>query len=143
MHADRPDQAAIDSLKFLGVDAVDLTSQQPPLPDGVSLDVGEFFNVTEDPFQASVCVRGQLSTDTYLQQWWDPDYQPPMGPITEGLKRERMLGRLAFHRVRQDLITKIGHAMSGAISISEHLGTGGEALLGATERMQHRALELQ
>ena len=127
VHADRPDQAAIDSLKFLGVDAVDLTSQQPPLPDGVSLDVGEFFNVTEDPFQASVYVRGQLSTDTYLQQWWDPDYQPPMGPITEGLKRERMLGRLAFHRVRQDLITKIGHAMSGAISISEHLGTGGEA----------------
>ena len=100
---------------------------QPRYRDGVSLDVGEFFNVTEDPFQASVYVRGQLSTDTYLQQWWDPDYQPPMGPITEGLKRERMLGRLAFHRVRQDLITKIGHAMSGAISISEHLGTGGEA----------------
>ena len=125
--ADRPDQAAIDSLKFVGIDAVDLTSQQPPLPHGVSLDVGEFFNVTEDPFQASVYVRGQLPTDTYLQQWWDPDYQPPMGPITDGLKRERMLGRLAFHRVRQDLVTKIEHSMSGAISISEHLGTGGEA----------------
>lgn len=94
--ADRPDQAAIDSLKFVGIDAVDLTSQQPPLPHGVSLDVGEFFNVTEDPFQASVYVRGQLPTDTYLQQWWDPDYQPPMGPITDGLKRERMLGRLRF-----------------------------------------------
>ncbi len=48
-----------------------------------------------------------------------------MGPITEGLDRERMLGRLAFHRVRQDLVTKIGHTMSGAISISQHLGTGG------------------
>lgn len=127
VHADRPDQAAIDSLKFLGIDAVDLTSQQPPLPDGVSLDVGEFFNVTENPFQASVYLRGQLPTDTYLKQWWDPDYQVPMGPITQGLKRQRMLGRLAFHRIRQDLIAKIGHAMSDAISISEHLGTGGEA----------------
>ena len=128
VHADRPDQAAIDSLKFVGIDAVDLTSQEPPLPDGVSLDLGEFFNVTEDPFQASVYIRGQLPKDTYLQQWWDPDYQVPMGPITEGLKRERMLGRLAFHRVRQDLVTKIGHAISEAISIDKgHLGHGGEA----------------
>lgn len=127
VRSDRPDQAAIDSLKFLGIDAVALTSQQPPLPDGVSLDVGEFFNVTEDPFNASVYVRGKLPTDTYLQQWWDPDYYPPMGPITDGLKRERMLGRLAFYRVRQDLVAKIGQAMSGAISISEHLGTGGQA----------------
>lgn len=125
VRAERPDQTAIDSMTFLGIDAVELSAQQGGLPVGVGLDPGEFFNVTADPFVPSAYIRGQLPSDGYLKQWWDPDYQVPTGPVTQGLKRERMLGRLAFYRVRPGLVARIGGAMSRAVSVSEHFGVGG------------------
>lgn len=123
--AQRPDQVAIESLKYIGVDAVDLTSQNPPLPAGVTLETSEFFNVTENPFIASTYIKGHLQSDGYLQQWWDPEYSPPTGPITEGLKRERMLGRLAFHREREALAAKISSALTGCITLANRARSQG------------------
>ena len=51
--ADRPDAAATPSIEFLGVDAVDLAKQNPPLPPGVNLDPRQMDNLTENPFDAS------------------------------------------------------------------------------------------
>ena len=123
----RPDEAAIDSVRFVGIDAVDVSDQNPPLPPGVGLGIGEFYNLVETPFDASSYIRSQLPADEFLQKWWDPDYRPPMGPLTEGLKRERMLGRLTFHRATGQLINRIESAITSAVEIGGQLGTGGAA----------------
>ena len=123
----RPEEAAIDSVQFLGIDAVDTSDQQPPLPPGVNLGTGEFFNLVGTPFDAYSYIQSQLPSDAYLQTWWDPRYQPPMGPLTEGLKRERMLGRLAFHRVTDQLVRRIQASITAAVEIGGDLGVGGDA----------------
>ncbi len=80
LRAQRPDQAAIDSIKFLGIDAVDVGDQNPPLPPGVGLGLSEFFNLVEVPFDASSYLRGKLPSDEFLNQWWDSGYNVQMGP---------------------------------------------------------------
>lgn len=126
IRSQRPDQAAMSAVRFIGIDAVDTTAQQPPLPPGVGLDIGEFFNLVAQPLDASAYVRSRLNADGFLAEWWDADYRPPVGPLTEGLKRERMLGRLAFYRSSQALVTKIQSAMSAAIAIdAEQVAEGG------------------
>ncbi len=127
LRGQRPDQAAIDSIKFLGIDAVDLGDQNPPLPQGVGLGVGEFFNLVEVPFDANRYLQGQLPHNQFLNEWWDPAYRVPMGPITEGLKRERMLGRLAFHRGSDELVRRIETSITEAVKIDGALGSGGES----------------
>src|SRR4051794_17248532 len=70
VHADRPDQAARPSIRFLGIDAVDPTKQNPPLPPGVQLGPGEFMNLTEVPFDAATFIKSQLQADPLLKTWW-------------------------------------------------------------------------
>ena len=130
VHADRPDQDAISSLTFLGIDAVDETKQNPPLPAGVTLSGGEFLNLAG--FDAHNYLAGQTPNDAFLRSWWDDDYVVPRGPLTEGLKRERMLGRLCFHRWSTMIQSRISTAMAQANAVrSQHIAAGQVASAGS------------
>lgn len=93
-----PDAAATSMLQFIGVDAVDQTKQNPQLPDGVSLDASEFHNLTQIPFQPRELVKSELAYASPLQTWFDSTRKIPSGALTEGLKQDRMIGRLAYYR---------------------------------------------
>lgn len=121
----RPDQSAVASLVFLGIDAVDLSGQHPRLPPSTGLVAEEFLNITDPPFDASDYVRHRLPVEARMQEWWDSRYQPPVGPITEGLRRSRMLGRLAFHRAAPVLESRLVERMRTAVEIRpEHVAGG-------------------
>jgi len=121
----RPDAAATPSIRFLGIDAVDLTKQYPNLPPGVSLAAGEFVNLTERTFDAEAYVRRIGASESDLQRWWDVNYSVPAGPLTDGLKQSRMLGRLAFYRESANITTEIHNAMSQAIRLRRaHMEAG-------------------
>lgn len=124
--ADRPDAAVRQSIQFLGIDAVPPGKQNPPLPPGVRLDASQFLNLTEVPFDPATYIKAQLQSDPVLNTWWDADYVVPPGPITEGLKRERMLGRLAFFRESTRITGAITAAMNAAIDVG-HLVELGDA----------------
>lgn len=124
VRAHRPDQTARETIQFLGIDAVDETKQDPPLPPGVRLGSGEFLNLTETSFDASTYVRSQLQADKLLATWWDPDYTVPAGSLTDGLKRERMLGRLAFYKESTRVTAEVARAMNAAIDIGELVERG-------------------
>ena len=117
VRADRPDQAAADSIRFLGIDAVDVSKQNPPLPPGVQLSSDEFLNLTEVPFDPAAFVRSQLQHNASLKAWFDPTYFPPSGAQVEGMKRERMLGRLVFFREFDRLTAAISRAIDRAADI--------------------------
>lgn len=118
MRSNRPDAVAVPSVSFLGIDAVPLSKQRPPLPRGVHLsEQREFLNITQRPFNPAGFIDGQLSSSTDLQGWWDTRFKPPMTNVTDGLKRSRMLGRLAFYRATHDIAPAIERAMRESISI--------------------------
>lgn len=118
MRSNRPDAVAVPSVSFLGIDAVPLAKQRPPLPRGVSLsEQREFLNITKKPFNPAGMINGQLASSTDLQSWWDTRYKPPMTNVTDGLKRSRMLGRLAFYRAAHDIAPAIEQAMRESIRI--------------------------
>lgn len=121
VRADRPDQAALSAVRFLGIDAVPMSKihEQTPLPPGVRLPPASFLNLTATPFDATTYLRGQLSVDSFLASWWDEAYKVEAGPIADGLKRERMLGRLAFHRSAAEMRNAIALAMSEALRVNE------------------------
>lgn len=114
---DRPDAAATPSIQFLGVDAVNLSKQIPPLPPGVGLGAREFINLTERVFDAYAFVQKIGGSDTALKTWWDFNFQAPPGALVDGLKQSRMLGRLAFYRESANLASQISRAMSDAIAL--------------------------
>lgn len=110
--AGRIDQEAHNAVTFLAIDAVGTDKMNPPLPDGVGLS-GDLMNLTG--FNAGAYLDGQLPNDRFLQQWWDNDYRVDRGELIDGLKRERMLGRLCFHqevpRVRKLIQQKMSEAL--------------------------------
>lgn len=123
--ADRPDAAATPSIQFLGIDAVDLSKQVPPLPPGVGLGGREFFNLTTRPFDAYEYVKQVSGADSDLSRWWDSNYQVPAGPLVDGLKQARMLGRLAFYRDSANLTSRIVAAGHAAVALKgEHMEKG-------------------
>jgi Tubulin like len=113
--ADRPDQTAVDAIQLLGIDSVDVTEQNPPLPAGVDLSRSEF--LTLNGFNAYAFINGRLGTDDHLKAFWDTDYEPPRDPLTDGFKRERMLGRLGFREYSMRIAQQISSAMSRAMSV--------------------------
>lgn len=129
VRSERPEEAAIDSIRFVGIDAVDLSQQNPPLPADMGLGTGEFFNLVETPFDAHTYIRNRLASDVFLSEWWDPSYEPPVGPLTEGLKRERMLGRLAFHRAYDHLLPRIHSAITRALEIGAESDEGDRTIV--------------
>lgn len=125
-----PEAAATSSVAFLGVDAVDLTKQNPPLPPGVTLAPSDFFNLTEGTFDASAIVRSESTHDSPLLRWWDHTRRVPAGVQTSGLKQDRMLGRLAYYKVGDRLAGRITAGLRTAATItgdSVGLGLGGGA----------------
>lgn len=129
VRSERPEEAAIDAIRFVGIDAVDLSQQNPPLPADMGLGTGEFFNLVETPFDAHTYIRNRLASDVYLSEWWDPSYEPPVGPLTEGLKRERMLGRLAFHRAYDHILPRIHTAITRALEIGVESDEGDRTIV--------------
>jgi hypothetical protein len=125
--AGRPDAAASPSIEFLGVDAVDLSKQNPPLPPGVNLDPRQMYNLTENPFDASEYIRLVGGGATALADWWDMSQQAPVGPLIDGLKQSRMLGRLAFYRESTTLAAKIQSALSRAVRVTQERMKDGNA----------------
>lgn len=124
---DRPDAAATPSIQFLGIDAVDLGKQIPPLPPGVGLGGREFVNLTTRPFDAYEYVKQVSGADTDLGKWWDSSYQVPVGPLVDGLKQARMLGRLAFYRESGSLTSRIAAAAREAVALRREHMEGGTA----------------
>lgn len=114
----KPEAAATSALSILGVDSVPLSKQYPPLPAGVTLAANEFFNLAETPFDAAALVRSQGALETPLQKWWDFERTPPRGPLGNGLKQDRMLGRLAYYREGSRLVLRIREAFVSSASVT-------------------------
>jgi hypothetical protein len=125
VYGDRPDAAAEESIRFLGIDAVEVTNQVPPLPPGVTLATSEYLNITGQPFNPAQFVRVNHPVSPDLKNWWDPNYDVPATSLTQGLKRERMLGRLAFYNAAHDIVAAISNTMAEALAIQqEHVARG-------------------
>lgn len=117
----RPSISAVDNIKLLGIDAVDITGQMPELPIGTTLGTDEYLNVCRDAFNPRSYVRQRLASDAWLNSWWDPSYVPPDENLTKGLKRSRMLGRLAFHRSAMNVNAAIRDSMSQALEADSQM----------------------
>lgn len=117
MTGNRPDADALDSVKFLGIDAVEPEGQFPQLPPGVGLMDSEYVNITRDPFDPWEYIQYQLASNSDLQRWWDERYEPEMGQLVDGLKRSRMLGRLAFYAATGPISDAITHVMTDAVRL--------------------------
>ncbi len=128
--ASRPDQAAISQVQFVGIDSVRSGFQKPALPENVSLGPGEYVNLTEAGFDPAKEVKFGLGNDEQLAAFWQPNYQPPSGHATLGLKHERMLGHLAFHKSRGPITSLIHRAINRALALSGAIGKGGQAPVG-------------
>lgn len=125
IQAERPDRAAVPEISFLGIDAVDLSKQWPALPPGSTLTKREFLNLTDEAFDAHDFVSKNLGHSADLARWWDPHYEAPRGQLTDGLKQNRMIGRLAFYRERRNLSSRLSSAIHSALSVeSEHMQAG-------------------
>jgi len=126
LRAGRVDQRAVDAVSFLGIDSVSQERMMPPLPANVELAAGEYLNILGNaPVNGRQFVEQQLQGNAFLQQWWDPAYEAPDETLDRGLKRERMLGRLAFTLVREELVTKIQDAIRQAIKLDPAGGGAG------------------
>lgn len=120
----RLEQKALEAVSFVGIDAVDESKMNPPLPPGVSLGPAL---VNLQGFNARSFLDGQLPNDNFLKQWWDDKYNVPSGTLNEGLRRERMLGRLCFHKDSQLIRSRIASAMSKAAEIRHEYVAQGNA----------------
>lgn len=132
----RPDAIATASLAFLGIDSVTTERQVPPLPPGVGLAPSEYVNLTENAFDARSFIQHNAH-DTALSSWWDAIRSVPHGPLTDGMKQDRMLGRLAFYREGGSLSTRIVGAISDALRLNRHKmqqGHGGKGTPAGTAK---------
>lgn len=115
--ATRPDNVLVDNVHLLAMDAVDQSRQNPPLPAECYLAEDEYFNIVGDnPINAYEYVSQAFAFDAALQQSWDPDYTPPNEPLTDGLKRSRGLGDLAFELNRARVESQIELVFSRALA---------------------------
>ena len=134
VQGNRPDAAAAESVRFLGIDAVKFDDQVPPLPPDHGLDPREFLNITEqgfEPLTSMQHLRGAGRLD-----WWDPYYQPPRGDQTQGLRRSRMLGRLAWLEARAQVGGQLQQAMNDAVEIRERHVTAGQVGAADAQRLK-------
>lgn len=110
-------------VQFLGLDSVNVRKQYPPLPKGCDLDAarGEFVNLTDDGFEAYKVIAQRLPRERSLQRWWDERYDPPFGSQEDGMKRVRMLGRLALYMKSQQVSAAIEEAVTRTLRLDEDL----------------------
>jgi hypothetical protein len=116
----RPDNTLVDNIHLLGLDAVEQSQQNPELPLECLLAPHEYFNIVgEQPLNAYSYVSEAMQHDVVLQQSWDPDYIPPNEPLTDGLKRSRGLGDLAFEINRGRVEAQIEQVFSRALAAND------------------------
>jgi hypothetical protein len=130
----RPDAAAVDAVRFLGIDAVRIADQHPPIPPDYHLKPQEFVNLTQlgfDPHE-SLRTRGHGGG----VPWWDPAYLPPRGDQTQGLRRSRMLGHLAWTEARELVGDAIYQAISDAVQLDPSFTERGQAGQGDAYRLK-------
>lgn len=121
--ADRPEQHGIDSIRIIGIDAVSEEKQSEKLPPGAQLRLGSMVVVND--FNAKSILNFQRGQDPALDDWWDDDYKVPAGNLVDGLRRERMLGRLCFYSNRGMIRDRIREQMVLARDLrGEHVGAG-------------------
>lgn len=131
IEAARPEAAARSALSFLGVDAVLPERQHPPLPPGIGLRKEEYFNLTSTPFDAAALVRNESNANSPLNEWWDFAQSVPSGPLTDGLKQNRPLGRLAFYRAGSDLVQRVTQAMVQSARVDRDVISSGVSVGGS------------
>ena len=116
----RPDNTLVDNVHLLGLDAVEQSQQHPELPTECVLAPHEYFNIVgEQPLNAYTYVAEAMQHDVVLQQSWDPDYVPPNEPLTDGLKRSRGLGDLAFEINRGRVEAQIEQVFARALAAND------------------------
>lgn len=126
-----PEASATSMLRFLGIDAVTLGQQVPPLPVGVSLQGSEFYNLTEIPFEPAAIVKADSVWASPLARWWDHGRRVPAGFLTDGMKQDRMIGRLAYYRGASTLEAKIAQGLRGTAQLTAENVENGAASGGA------------
>lgn len=122
----RPDADATSSISFLGIDSVGTQRQVPPLPPGVNLAPADFYNLAEGGFDADSLVRHQGHLPR-LQSWWDGDRKVPPGPLIDGMKQDRMLGRLAFFQRGDTVASRVQSAVMRALALNASRMSSGHA----------------
>lgn len=116
----RPDTTRIDNVHLLAIDAVGQDRQFPPLPPDAHLAQEEYYSIIGDPApNAYTYVQSRLPHDPVLRQSWDGDYIAPNEPLTDGLKRSRPLGDLAFEVNRAELQGQIESLFSRALRLDD------------------------
>lgn len=129
----RSDQHALNAVSFLGIDAVDESSvdEQTPLPPGVTIGPDLF---TMENLKPGEFLK-KLNTDAFLREWWDTRYKVPSETMTDGLKRERMLGRLCFYENRDAVVANVREAMGRAAAIQQQHVAQGQGGVGALKEV--------
>lgn len=130
--AKRPDQAALDSTAFLGIDAVNTRRQVPPLPTWLDLATDEFLNICEvdGGFIPADYVRTQIGRQARMREWFDPNLidQLPVQSAVDGLYASRMVGRIAFFRAADQVEVAVSSATKRAKAVHDRYtreGAGG------------------
>lgn len=116
----RVDQHAVDSVEMLLFDAAADPVQQMELPPGSMLRPGVGVH-TFDAFIPAGIVRQRLGADSHLTSWWDERHKLAMDPMEDGLRRDRMLGRLWFYHHSEQIRAAIAGAVTRATRIDPAL----------------------
>ncbi len=58
---------SLDGVEFLGIDAVSVALQSPPLPEGSPSAMTEYLDLTADPFTPSAYLRDRVELDPVLR----------------------------------------------------------------------------
>lgn len=116
----RPDTTRVDNVHLLAMDAVGQDRQYPLLPSDAHLAQYEYYSVIGDPApNAYKYVQSKIQDDAVLRQSWDPDYTAPNEPLTDGLKRSRPLGDLAFEVNRAEIRGQVEALFSRALKADD------------------------
>ena len=104
--------------EFLGIDGVTVDLQSPTLPASPPWIRATYLNLTAEDFIPSAYLRTSFPADPELQRWWDETYTRTIdyGPVTQGLKAQRMLGHLAVYRMRDEVRSAVRAAASRALT---------------------------
>lgn len=114
----RTDRVAVDNVRFLAIDAVGQNSQLPALPKGTGLSPDEFLNIASTPLNAFEYVRQASQHDEALSASWDTSYNAPNQPLTDGMKRSRALGNLAFRVQAGELLAAVRGTLDAVVALN-------------------------
>jgi len=112
----RVDQHAVESVAMLLFDAASNPTQQMKLPPGSMLSPGVGVH-NFDTFIPATILRQRLGGDHHLSSWWDERHTLGMDPMEDGLRRDRMLGRLWFYHHSEQIRAAIAGAVQRATAI--------------------------